>query len=98
MYEHCRYCSWLHRNWKKKIKFCLWKVSKKIAISPEYYMPKFPDLFNFNKKDLEIFCIAINVRWNVLWIDWFMGNIRRNILQENKKKRENLIETINMYK
>ena len=83
---------------KKKLSFVCEKCQKKIAISPEYYMPKFPDLFNFNKKDLEIFCIAINVRWNVLWIDWFMGNIRRNILQENKKKRENLIETINMYK
>ena len=47
---------------KKKLSFVCEKCQKKIAISPEYYMPKFPDLFNFNKKDLEIFCIAINVR------------------------------------
>ena len=83
---------------KKNLSFVCQKCQKEIAMSPEYYMSKFPDLFNFNKKDLEIFCIAINVRWNVLWIDWFMGKIRRKILQENKKKRENLIETINMYK
>lgn len=47
---------------KKNLSFVCEKCQKKIAISPEYYMSKTPDLFNFNKKDLEIFCIAINVR------------------------------------
>ena len=47
---------------KKNLSFVCEKCQKEIAISPEYYMSKIPDLFNFNKKDLEIFCIAINVR------------------------------------
>lgn len=47
---------------KKNLSFVCEKCQKEIAMSPEYYMSKFPDLFNFNKKDLKIFCIAVNVR------------------------------------
>ena len=50
------------------------RCQKRIAISSEYHISKFPDLSNFCKKDLGKLILLLK-RCDVLWQHWFMGKL-----------------------
>ena len=59
IYEDCTHYPEYEEVGKKQFIFDCEKCEKKMAILSKYHLSKFPDLFNFYKKDLEKFALLL---------------------------------------